>query len=514
MDTTENTTAAPDDAEQKKRDSNQRFGRQIGFGIQQTLACWATDFIDPYVSKWFQNKYGKKEHHVTAAHTWGGEIVGDSAAFFAYILTKRLFSKPVDGVIAVVKRVADPLLSRFGKSAIKPWAEENSIQEGDERYQQKLDSYKAFQAENIVDSTIIATAATGLNVAAQRFMFGNKQGFGIILASKLIGAAATMTTMLGVRTALPTTTRHLDEELSDRYFSKVIQGTKKILGVHDTPELKPITLSTNPSESTLPDILSPEKRQGLLAIVAEHATKIDMNDAEAFARLIKKQKTFYNALMLALDTDGYLLNVMSREHYEVVEKHYKGCFAYDDAAARTRDKEASAKSVSYATAEKRHELKLFLQLMDDPKFLDEVRATVASGKLPQIQNKQLSPADKEELATMLLAASKSAKDPVSAIFDHAEKQVIEYKALAHANEPEGIVTRILASAMKNLLPEASAQDVHNVAKDYMRHYNKDALIMADAFKADSEVVKQSVERAKHLRHKYPVGAATSRAIAT
>lgn len=221
-----------------------RFGREIAFGLQQTLACWATDFIDPYIGKWYQNKYGNKAHEVTSKHTWGGEIFGDSAAFFVYIGAKRLFTRPIDAITKYVKKAADPVLDPLAARSLRDWKKREGLSDGDVRYRQKIEEYEQFQAENIVDSSIIAASSTLINVGTQRAL-GNKQAFGLILTSKVIGAALTMGTMLGLRTALPTSMKTLDDELGDRYFSKAIRGTQRLFGaevdappapVHDSQE--------------------------------------------------------------------------------------------------------------------------------------------------------------------------------------------------------------------------------------------------------------------------------------
>ena len=217
--------------------ADKRFGREISFGIQQTLACWATDFIDPYVGKWYQNRFGNKQHEVTNAHTWGGEVMGDSAAFFVYLGAKRMLSKPIDAMTQLAKKATDPLYDRMGRKSLKDWRKEHHISKDDPRYLQRLENYKEFQAENLVDSTIIASSSTVINVAAQRAL-GNKQGIGLILTSKLIGAVLTMGSMLGLRSALPESTKTLDDELSERYFSKVVRAVQRLMGAaEDKPEL-------------------------------------------------------------------------------------------------------------------------------------------------------------------------------------------------------------------------------------------------------------------------------------
>ncbi len=216
------------------RDEERRFGRNIAYGIQQTIACWATDFIDPFVSKWYQNRFGNKHHEVTNKHTFGGEVVGDTAAFGVYIAAKQVLGTPIDAVVDVVKNTSDGMLTKLGKKALKPWAQAAHISEDSPAYQKKLNAYKNQQAENMVDSAIIATSATGLNVGAQRYMFGNKQGLGVILASKIVGAFMTMGVMLGLRTGIPTTMDTLDNEIENRYVTPITKHAKRALGVRES----------------------------------------------------------------------------------------------------------------------------------------------------------------------------------------------------------------------------------------------------------------------------------------
>lgn len=52
-------TPAGASASAREQDKNRRIGREIAYGLEQTLTCFATDFIDPPVSKAVQNGYDK-----------------------------------------------------------------------------------------------------------------------------------------------------------------------------------------------------------------------------------------------------------------------------------------------------------------------------------------------------------------------------------------------------------------------------------------------------------------------
>lgn len=489
--------------EARRKDPNRRFGREIAYGIQQSIACWATDFIDPVISKWYQKNHGNQQHEVTDVHTWGGEIAGDSAALVAYLAAKRFFSKPIDMVIGGVKHFADSKLSKMGKKAISPWAEAHGIDENDSRYQRKLAIYKDYQAENVVDSAIIAASATGLNVLAQKHLFKNQQNYSTILNGKLLGAGLTFGLMAGLRIIFPNATKALDNELDDRYISPVIKAAKKTLGINEeNDDKKAIDVRETPSVQSRPYSLTAEKRDGLLAMVAEHAAKIDVNIPEQWNDAIAKQKAVYHAFIDVLAADGYLAQVMEREHFEVLEKNYKTCVEHGDMVTRSEDRAMSHSNVQAAMARKRADMQAFLSLLDDPEFLAEAKQAALTGNIPERKNHELTDQDKDFLTSSLLQKTQGRRDPAQAIFDQAEEQVLEHQALAHTVQPDGIVTRIMAAELKKRLPDYDAKDVEGIAKDYMQYYHQEENIMISSFKADSDIVQQAIERANNLSEKY------------
>jgi|GEM_PF-978330 len=208
----------------------EKLGEDISFGLQQTLACWATDFIDPYVSNWFQAKYKVEgKHEGNLKHTWAGEIVGDSAAFFVFLGVQRYLPEPMHWFTRSVKKCLNPFYEWTGKKSLKSWADHHGLSEDSETYKHKLEEWKEFQADNFARSSVISVSSVAANVATQKAM-GNTHKLSVITGSKLIGAAITMATMLGLRMAIPKTTKELDEELSARYFTPLIRKTQKMMG--------------------------------------------------------------------------------------------------------------------------------------------------------------------------------------------------------------------------------------------------------------------------------------------
>ncbi len=210
------------------QESSKKIGKDIAFGTQQTIFCLMTDWIDPIVGKWWQKKYGIKEQEVTNAHVWGGELIGDLSGLAVFVALRHVFRGSFDTLTRGVERLANKPLERLGQKQLRLWAKEHHVKEGNALYQQTLEDYKQFQASNIVDSTLLAASSSVINVASQKMLLGNEQPFKVIVASKLIGTVATMGTMLAARTLLPDSTKTLDNELNNRYFSKFVRKIERL----------------------------------------------------------------------------------------------------------------------------------------------------------------------------------------------------------------------------------------------------------------------------------------------
>lgn len=469
---------------------DQRIGREIAFGIQQTLACWATDFIDPYVGKWFQNKYGNQEHKVTGAHTWGGEIFGDSAAFFAYMFVKRVFTAPMDALTTRVKNLFDSTYTKMGNKALKPWMKQAHIDPDSAEYKQKLEDYKKFQAENLVDTGIIATAATSINVVAQRQLFGNRQGYGLILASKLIGASATMATMLGLRTALPTTMKSLDDELSQRFFSKVVYGVKKLFGVKEISEAKAETQTPNP-------LLPPDKERQLIRMVASHAALMRAGSTQP-SWLAVEQRVL-DAMIEVFDPQGAFAQFFADQHRQMEMRLYRGEEAVTDGVASENASRQSIQSILSNRISDLSKLKLRLSA-------PEVGAQIAMLlKQPEDMNvdETLSAKKRTSLVDTLLQQKIHQRGEVAAhILAHAKGQILEHQALAFCFDPNGLVSKRFGEELVQRLPEQDEQTVRNIARNYMADRQRAALRTAKLFDLQGDIVQEAVHRSAALQQRF------------
>ena len=499
--------------EPEKRTFWQRLNHSLLYGARQTFFCLATDPLEPFINKWFQNKVGDKEHEVTNKHTFVGEISGDVAAFGVYVGIKTFLSAPVNATISAVKSIGNPVLTKMGKKNIARWAEEHHVSEDDPRYKKRVDEYKTYQAENAVDSAIITVSSTGLNLLAQRHLLHNEQSYMTMFKGKLMGAGLTLIAMFSSSVLFPKQTRRIEDKIEEKLVNPGMKIFKGLIGVNDDPEevITKTPAGQHPTDGSIP--LSPEKREGLLAMVVEHALKIDFKDPAQRNALLAKQKSVYQAFLKVLDAEGPLVSLMAREHLEVVEKdpdHGPGA----DGETRMRDHEASHMAAQASAAHKRRDMQHFIALLDDPAFLKDVEAAVAAGKIPERRNSSITPEQRDYMSQSLLKRSPNS-DPSMAILDTADQQALDYRALAHSLEPEGIAGRTLARELKKHLPDYDPKDVDGIAKDYMQYYQKEALTMAAEFQPESETVKSAIKRAENLRAKYHTAPSeTSYAMAT
>lgn len=231
----------------------QQFGEDIAFGIQQTFACWGTDFIDPFVGKWFMDKYQDDHHHGTLTHTWGGEIIGDTAAFFAFLGVRQYFPQSLTALKHAARQLGDGFYERAGHKSLDSWAQKHHIAKDSEAYRQELENWKDFQADNFAKSSVISVSSVALNVATQKAM-GNTHKVSVITTGKLIGAAITMASMLGLRFLIPQSTKELDRELSEKYFTPVVRRTQRLFGAPPDSE--------HDQKSFATDIVEPLKLMG------------------------------------------------------------------------------------------------------------------------------------------------------------------------------------------------------------------------------------------------------------
>ncbi len=491
----------PSEVPSRELPNDKRTGREIAFGIQQTLACWATDFIDPMVGKWFQNKHGNKDHHVSEKHTWGGEFAGDSAAFFIYMGIKRLLGKPVDMVTAGVKHAFNPLYDKLGRKSLEQWRKDQHLEYDDPAYQRRLDLYKEFQAENWVDSGIIATSSTAMNVAVQRKL-GNRQPVHIILGGKLIGTAATLVAMLGARTAAPDAMRKLDEELNERYFSKVARGVGAAFGVApDAVVAAEPTRDTHTyslKEAPLLNRQADERKRGQFLKFLHHAYEgRNPESTKDWQDFIAEQKAVCRAFIEVLNPAGTFSKTLSRAHHHALRDLQQ--HASSNIPLRLL-KETAYTGMHSILLNRRDDMASYLLLLDDKDFLSDLGKQIKKPAGQKIRAASL-PKDKQEELIEALVQTRGpiGREPAVHIYANAKGQIIEHEALAVAFEPDGAAGRVLTQELQKHLPGMDAKKIEAIAKDYLGDRKQAAVLVVDALALDGPLMNEAVHRSETLR---------------
>lgn len=246
----------------------------IGFGIEQTIFCFVTDFIDPFVGGRVQNMYdawGKlnanpadanlskwekfkkswvqsrkknvelQEKKDTVAlylekkiyeeekpkksafrQAFEGEVGGDLTAIIGFVAMRQWLPQPIEWAKNAFHYLGDKKLEKHAKKELKNWAFKKQFAEDSPEYRAEVEKWKDNAAEDMAKSTAMSVWSTVNNVAFQRFFSENDRPVKVILSSKGIGAAITWGTMVGMRFLMPKTMHEMDEELSNRYIAPTV----------------------------------------------------------------------------------------------------------------------------------------------------------------------------------------------------------------------------------------------------------------------------------------------------
>ncbi|GEM_PF-3044407 len=492
------------------RAQDKSLGHDIAFGLQHSLICLATDFLDPFISKWFQSKHGDHHHAVTHKHTIGGELAGDGGGFLAYLFIKRIFSAPVANLTAATQKMLDPLYMQWGKKSLKPWMKAENIAVDSPEYQEKLENYKNFQASNLVDSSIIAAASTITNVAAQRAL-GNKQTYAVILTSKLIGTALTLGSMLGMRAALPTSTQTIDNELNERYFSKIIHHVRKLFGDDTQDQKKDYIPDTYIGHQNLfsaaPIIdsnLEGEPRKAAINMLAQHAQGLNLQNPVILEKFIAEEKELISAMLDIFSPEGVFAQTLAKKHYDIICQLHGLKHNSTNLGAAELLQEASKESIQSIILNRRDDLFATRKLLNDMTAISELKDLNITGA-PH-NNSPLSQEKKEKLIESLLLAKNNAKaEPAVHIYATAKGQLIEHQALSFCFDPENNVTQILAEELQKRLPQFAQDKLSSIAKNYMSARQAAAIKIVDAFQLDSDIATQAIERSEAIRTRHKIG---------
>jgi hypothetical protein len=222
----------------KHTKQQKQLGEDIAFGVQQSLACMATDFLEAPINDWVQRQNATAQHQGTLWQNYVGEFAGNAGSLLTFLGLRQFFPQSVEWIKHSSRALFDGFYDKVGRRSLKRWAQAHHVEVDSDKYQEKLAEWKDFQADNFAKSSVIQVSSLAFNVVGQKAV-GNTHKASTILLGKLAGGVLTMAAVLGFRLVAPKTAKQFDEELSDRYFTPLVHKTQKLLGADEKDPEQP-----------------------------------------------------------------------------------------------------------------------------------------------------------------------------------------------------------------------------------------------------------------------------------
>jgi len=233
--------------EREKRKSRQEQAEDIAYTLNHAVVCTLTDFIDPVIGSWTQKHLGKKlglghshghDHHGHdhghggGIKTWVvGEFIGDFGAVPLTIAAQRLFPGAMDGIRNVLEVPLSPLFRMGAHRSAVAWATEHHLAvDGPEAKRKEHELYTK-EVGHLPQTFMWTVSAIGLNIASQKYLLGNHDSWGNLLAAKGIGSAVTAALVVGTRSTIPAGAEKLDKFTSKHLINPVTGFVSGLFGV-------------------------------------------------------------------------------------------------------------------------------------------------------------------------------------------------------------------------------------------------------------------------------------------
>lgn len=259
-------TLTPADLE--KRKSAEQRAEDIAYTINHSLACTATDFINPIVNTFTEgrikaiggcghdhSKDGGHCHHVPAptADTWWGrvkqssknsfsrerlmqwtkgEFIGDFGAVPLTIFVQRAFPNFMNGT----RKLIEPLMGgifRYGvERDSKRWARRHDVDTSSAAYRQHVDEVYEHEMSHLPQAVVWTGFALALNVGYQKYKDATRPLAGL-LAACMSGMAVTAGLVVAARAIAPHKVREFDKATSEHVMLPATRVVGKLFGVDD-----------------------------------------------------------------------------------------------------------------------------------------------------------------------------------------------------------------------------------------------------------------------------------------
>lgn len=214
----------------------------IAYTINHTIACTATDFIDPFIGTATQKMLGKRLNlHGEHAHdhkqgglnyTFAGELVGDFGSVPVTIALQRHAPKLMSGLGKGLEKVAAPVFRRTAESTALREAKAFGGEVDAEAVKARADALYTHEIKHLPLAAVWTASSIAMNVATQKLL-GNQAPTSHILAGKGAGIAFSSGLTVGLRALIPAKAQAWDKFSSEKLYLPATKKIGKLFGVEE-----------------------------------------------------------------------------------------------------------------------------------------------------------------------------------------------------------------------------------------------------------------------------------------
>ncbi len=246
-------------AEIEKNKTPLQKGQDVAYTINHSIMCLSSDWVDPIIGNWFQNKVGKnislggladwitkgkvsasegsQEKQGNALAWWIGEAIGDVGAVPVTILMQRMFPGFMQGIQRGLEPPLSGLFRRASHKQAMAWGVENGLDATDPRVKQKENELYQYEVDHLPQAFMWTASSIAMNLASQKLWFNKEASLPVLLVGKGLGTAITATMLVSARGFFPKQMHSADTWVSKHIISPVAQGIGSVFGM-DSRTLK------------------------------------------------------------------------------------------------------------------------------------------------------------------------------------------------------------------------------------------------------------------------------------
>lgn len=194
------------------------------------------------------------------------EAVGDIGAVPITIAAQRYMPGTLARISNGIESAVGGIYKVETQEMAYKWADKQGIDRFDPRTKEYAKQAYDYEIDHFGQAAVWTVASTGINVAAQKFLFKNSKAWGTLIGFKTLGAAQTAALLIGGRGLAPEKFKAWDEWNAENIYAPATRGVSKLLGIdtnaveralekghaHHAPDLTVATPSEHEGVATEP----------------------------------------------------------------------------------------------------------------------------------------------------------------------------------------------------------------------------------------------------------------------